>query len=146
MVSVCGEPCYAVHCILDRMIRPLSSRPFPLRWSATLAAAAGLTLSAWPAGPAVAQGSSARFMSAGELHLRLSAGEPAAREAGRHYVLGVVDALTLARDPRSCIGPGVAASQLVDVVAAQLQARPDLHRFNAASLVREAIATAFPCV
>jgi hypothetical protein len=40
----------------------------------------------------------------------------------------------------------VAASQLVDVVAAQLQARPDLHRFNAASLVREAIATAFPCV
>jgi hypothetical protein len=117
-----------------------------MRQPAALAAAMALGLSAGLPGPAAAQGGSARFMSAGELHLRLSAAEPAAREAGRHYVLGVVDALTLARDPRSCIGPGVAASQLVDVVAAQLQARPDLHRFNAASLVREAIATAFPCV
>jgi hypothetical protein len=117
-----------------------------MRQPAALAAAMALGLSAGLPGPAAAQGGSARFMSAGELHLRLSAAEQAAREAGRHYVLGVVDALTLARDPRSCIGPGVAASQLVDVVAAQLQARPDLHRFNAASLVREAIATAFPCV
>lgn len=85
-------------------------------------------------------------MTAGELHLRLSAPEPAAREAGRHYVLGVVDALALARDPRACLGAGVAATQLVEVVAAQLRARPDLHRFNAASVVREAIAVEFPCV
>jgi hypothetical protein len=95
--------------------------------------------------PAGAQGS-ARFMTAAELHLRLSAPELAAREAGRHYVLGVVDALALARDPRACLGPGVAATQLVEVVAAQLRARPDLHRFNAASVVREAIAVEFPCV
>lgn len=107
----------------------------------------GLLFGLWLSPAAVlAQSSSARFMTAGDLHLRLTAADPAAREAGRHYVLGVVDALTLARDPRSCIGPGVAASQLVDAVAAQLQARPDLHRFNAASLVREAIAAAFPCV
>lgn len=124
--------------------RPL--HPGLWRQPATLATAMALGMFAGLPGPAGAQGSSARFMSAGELHLRLSAADPAAREAGRHYVLGVVDALTLARDPRSCIGPGVAASQLVEVVAAQLQARPDLHRFNAASLVREAIAVAFPCV
>jgi len=33
-----------------------------------------------------------------------------------------------------------------EVVAAQLRARPDLHRYNAASVVREAIAVEFPCV
>lgn len=98
-----------------------------------------------PAAQARAQ-STARFMNAGELHLRLSSAEPQAREAGRHYVLGVIDTLALVRDPRTCLGPGVGASPLVDAVAAQLQARPDLHRFNAASFVREAVATAFPCV
>jgi hypothetical protein len=107
--------------------------------------AGALALAAWLAAPAAQAQSSARFMTAGELHQRLSASEPAAREAGRHYVLGVVDALALARDGRICLGAGVPAAQLVDTVAAQLQARPDLHRFNAASLVREAIFVAFPC-
>lgn len=98
-----------------------------------------------PASDAGAQ-TSARFMTAGELHQRLSAPEPEAREAGRHYVLGVIDTLALVRDPRTCLGPGVGASQLIDAVAVQLRARPDLHRANAASFVREAVATAFPCV
>jgi hypothetical protein len=88
---------------------------------------------------------SARFMTAGELHQRLSAEDPAAREAGRHYVLGVVDTLALVRDPNTCLGPGVSSTRLVEVVAAQLQARPDLHRYNAASLVREALSVAFRC-
>ena len=60
-------------------------------------------------------------------------------------MLGVVDAMALARDPRTCLGTGVAADVLVEAVASQLQSRPDLHRFNAASLVREAIAVAYPC-
>ena len=122
-------------------------RPPPTTFHALLGAciAAGLlagTLA--PVTSARAQ-SSARFMTAGELHQRLSAADPAAREAGRHYVLGVVDAMALARDPRTCLGTGVAADVLVEAVASQLQSRPDLHRFNAASLVREAIAVAYPC-
>ena len=107
--------------------------------------AAGLLAGALAGAGAAQAQSSARFMTAGELHLRLSAADPAAREAGSHYVLGVVDTLALTRDPRACLGPGVAATRLVEAVAAQLQARPDLHRFNAASLVREALAQAFPC-
>ena len=107
--------------------------------------ACGLLVAALtPGGNATAQ-SSARFMTAGELHLRLSSNDPEAREAGRHYVLGVVDALALVRDPRSCLGSGVQAGVIVEAVASQLQARPDLHRYNAASLVREAIAVAYPC-
>jgi hypothetical protein len=120
----------------------------PTRPSLPTTACASLVLlwgSLTATGDAQAQ-TSARFMSAGELHQRLSASEPEAREAGRHYVLGVIDALALVRDPRTCLGPGVGASQLIDAVAGQLRARPDLHRANAASFVREAVATAFPCV
>lgn len=118
-----------------------TAAPKPLRvrtwaWSSLLLAGA--------ASLASAQGV-ARFMTAGELHQRLTAPEPAAREAGRHYVLGVIDSLALSRDPRVCLGAGVSATRYVEVVAEQLANRPDLHRFNAASLVREAVATAFPC-
>lgn len=120
----------------------------PTRPSLPATACASLVLlwgSLTGAGDAQAQ-TSARFINAGELHQRLSAPEPEAREAGRHYVLGVIDTLALVRDPRTCLGPGVGASQLIDAVAVQLRARPDLHRANAASFVREAVATAFPCV
>ncbi len=124
----------------------MPNRPSTRRRPIAAGLAASLFISSlMPLGIAHAQ-SSARFMTAGELHQRLSAAEPAAREAGRHYVLGVVDALALARDSRLCLGPGVPASELIDAVASALTQRPDLHRYNAASLVREAIATAFPCV
>lgn len=117
-----------------------------LRPLLTAALAASL-IAAMPMSDGVAHAqSSVRFMTAGELHLRLSATEVETREAGRHYVLGVVDALMLSRDPQLCLGSGVQASQLVDVVAAALVARPDMHRYNAASFVREAIATAYRCV
>lgn len=119
--------------------------PFFRRMVTTACMAAGLVTAALAPMHSAGAQPSARFMTAGELHQRLSATDPAAREAGRHYVLGVVDALALARDAASCLGPGVGASQLVEAVASQLQARPDLHRYNAASLVREAIAAAFPC-
>ena len=122
--------------------------PSPLltrRTRAGACAAAGLLTLALATGGVAQARSSARFMTAGELHQRLSSPDPAAREAGRHYLLGVVDTLALVREPRTCLGPGVQADALVEAVATQLQARPDLHRYNAASLVREAIAVAFPC-
>ena len=90
--------------------------------------------------------STVRFLTAGDLYKRLIDPQPEAREAGRHYIMGVVDALSLARDPRSCIGPNTRTADLVEAVQVQLQSRPDIHRYNAASVVREAIAVQFPCV
>lgn len=98
----------------------------------------------WPSW-ATAQ-STVRFLTAGDLYKRLIDPQIEAREAGRHYIMGVVDGLALVRDARSCIGPNTKTSDLVDAVQAQLQARPDIHRYNAASVVREAIAVQFPCV
>lgn len=89
---------------------------------------------------------SVRFLSAGMLHERLFSDDIHAREAGRHYVLGVLDALAFRRDARVCLGPEVEANELIMVVMRHLAARPDMHRYNAASFVREAIATEFPCV
>jgi hypothetical protein len=89
---------------------------------------------------------SVRFLSAGMLHERLFSDDPYAREAGRHYVLGVLDALAFRRDARVCLGPDVEANELIMVVMRHLASRPDMHRYNAASFVREAIATEFPCV
>jgi len=88
----------------------------------------------------------ARFLTAGDLYRRLVDPQPEAREAARHYIMGVVDGLSLARDPRSCVGPNASTAELVALVSQQLQSRPDLHRYNAASVVREAIAVQFPCV
>ena len=89
---------------------------------------------------------SIRFLTAGDLYLRLMASDAEAREVGRHYIMGVVDALSLLKDSKVCVGANTATLDLVNAVLKQLQARPDLHRFNAASVVREAIAVEFPCV
>jgi len=89
---------------------------------------------------------SIRFLTAGDLYLRLMASDPEAREVGRHYIMGVVDALSLLKDSKVCVGASTATLDLVSAVLKQLQQRPDLHRFNAASVVREAIAVEFPCV
>lgn len=89
---------------------------------------------------------SIRFLTAGDLYLRLIASEPEAREVGRHYIMGVVDALSLLKDNKVCVGANTATLDLVEAVLKQLKQRPDLHRFNAASVVREAIAVEFPCV
>lgn len=113
-----------------------------LRLAAVLGAIAwGLAMT----GPAHAQ-QSVRFLSAGMLHERLLSDDPYAREAGKHYVLGVLDTLAMRRDPRVCLGPELEANDLVIVVMRHLAARPDMHRYNAASFVREAVATEFPCV
>lgn len=89
---------------------------------------------------------SIRFLTAGDLYLRLIASEPEAREVGRHYIMGVVDALSLLKDSKVCVGANTATNDLINAVLKQLKQRPDLHRYNAASVVREAIAVEFPCV
>jgi hypothetical protein len=89
---------------------------------------------------------SIRFLTAGDLYLRLMAPDAQTREVGRHYIMGVVDALSLLKDSKVCVGASTATLDLVTAVVNQLKQRPDLHRFNAASVVREAIAVEFPCV
>jgi hypothetical protein len=89
---------------------------------------------------------SIRFLTAGDVYLRLIASEPEAREVGRHYIMGVVDALSLLKDSKVCVGANTATNDLINAVLKQLKQRPDLHRYNAASVVREAIAVEFPCV
>ncbi len=104
-----------------------------------------LTLGWFMTAPAQAQ-QSVRFLSAGMLHERLFSDDPFVREAGKHYVLGVLDTLALRRDPRVCLGPELEANDLVVVVMRHLAARPEMHRYNAGSFVREAVATEFPCI
>lgn len=86
-----------------------------------------------------------RFLSAGDLHRRLASGDIAAIEAARHYIMGLVDTLLLMRDPKTCIGPDTRLNELVDLVEAELIARPQMHRYNAASFVREVIYTHVRC-
>jgi hypothetical protein len=88
---------------------------------------------------------SARFLSAGALHERLASLERAAVEAGRHYVMGVLDTLILTKDPHICIGADVRLDLVVDLVKEALSKNPQMHRFNAASFVREVMYTHFKC-
>jgi hypothetical protein len=88
---------------------------------------------------------SARFLSAGALHERLASLERAAVEAGRHYVMGVLDTLILTQDPQICIGADVRLDLVVDLVKEALSKNPQMHRFNAASFVREVRYTHFKC-
>lgn len=89
---------------------------------------------------------SIRFLTAGDLYLRLIDPQAEVREIGRHYIMGVVDALSLLKDGKVCVGANTATIDLVEAVLKQLRQRPDLHRYNAASVVREAVAVEFPCV
>ncbi|MEI6028014.1 MAG: Rap1a/Tai family immunity protein [Betaproteobacteria bacterium] len=88
---------------------------------------------------------SARFLSAGALHERLASLERAAVEAGRHYVMGILDTLILTKDPQICIGPDVRLDLVVDLVKEELSKNPQMHRFNAASFVREVMYTHLKC-
>ena len=89
--------------------------------------------------------SSVRFLSAGDLFLKLTSQRFEEQMAGQHYLMGVLDGLTLAKDPRLCVRTEIQINEVVALVRAQLVSRPDIHRFNAASVVRETLATEFPC-
>jgi hypothetical protein len=98
-----------------------------------------------PDGAAAQPTRSARFLSAGALHERLASLDRAAVEAGRHYVMGVLDTLILTKDPEICIGADVRLDLVVDLVKEELSKNPQMHRFNAASFVREVMYTHFKC-
>ena len=71
--------------------------------------------------------------------------DPAAVEAGRHYVMGVLDTLLLTRDPQVCLGAEVRLDFLVGLVRDELASRPQAHRFNAGSFVREVMHARLKC-
>ena len=98
------------------------------------------------AGTATAQTTrSVRFLSAGALHERLASTDQAAVEAGRHYVMGILDSLLLNKDPQVCIGPDVRLDSVMGAVKDELARNPQMHRFNAASFVREVLYTHLKC-
>ena len=99
-----------------------------------------------PEGAAAQSTRSARFLSAGALHERLASLDRAAVEAGRHYVMGVLDTLILTKDAQICIGADVRLDLVVDLVKEELSKNPQMHRFNAASFVREVMYSHLKCI
>ena len=89
---------------------------------------------------------SVRFLTAGELHASLLSADEATRFHGRNYIMGVIDTLMLTKDAPICFGDQTEINILVDTVQQQLVQRPDLLRFNAASVVREVMVANFGCV
>ena len=89
---------------------------------------------------------SVRFLTASELHASLLSTDETVRFSGRNYIMGVVDTLMLTKDAPICLGDQTEINLLVDTVQAQLVQRPDLLKYNAASVVREVMVANFPCV
>jgi len=88
---------------------------------------------------------SVRFLSTAELYARLDDTRAEVRESGRHYIMGVVDALVFARDPEVCLGAQARLDDLVAAVHQRLASRPELLRYNAASVVRQVVAASLKC-
>lgn len=86
-----------------------------------------------------------RFVSAAEVHDLLRSPDKPSQLAGRHYVMGVVDTLQLLKDQRVCIGVNVPIAEIEVLLSDQFERRPDIRRFNASSVIREVLATQFPC-
>lgn len=59
--------------------------------------------------------------------------------------MGVVDTLLLVKDRRVCIGTNVPITEIESLLRQYFEQRPDIRRFNAASVIREVLATQFPC-
>lgn len=89
---------------------------------------------------------SVRFLTASELHASLLSADEAVRFSGRNYIMGVIDTLMLTKDAPICFADQTEINILVDTVQAQLLQRPDLLKYNAASVVREVMVANFPCV
>jgi hypothetical protein len=80
------------------------------------------------------------------LYAMAASADTTAQESARSYVLGVLDGLMHLKDPKICIGVEVPADAVYGNVVQALRQRPDLRRYNAASLVREIVSTQYPCV
>lgn len=89
---------------------------------------------------------SVRFLTAAELHASLLSADEAVRFSGRNYIMGVIDTLMLTKDAPICFADQTEINVLVDTVQAQLLQRPDLLKYNAASVVREVMVANYPCV
>ncbi len=88
---------------------------------------------------------SVRFLTGEALHSMASSPDGLAQASARSYVLGVLDGLMHLKDPKICIGVEVPADTVFGAVVKTLAQRPDLRRYNAASLVREIISSQYPC-
>jgi len=88
---------------------------------------------------------SVRFMTGETLYAMAVSSVDTAQSSARSYVLGVLDGLMHLRDPKICIGVDVPADSVYGMVVQTLGQRPDLRRYNAASLVREIVSSHYPC-
>ena len=88
---------------------------------------------------------SARFVNGEQLFALLSSGDMEQQAAAKFYVLGVIDTASLLRDPKICVTPETESSLLTEKLLKMLTERPEIRRYNAASLVREILAQDFPC-
>jgi hypothetical protein len=86
-----------------------------------------------------------RFVTGTQLYALLSAAEPEQRGAAKYYVLGIVDGLSLLRDPTLCVDASTDSEDLLDLLESTLRERPEIRRYNAASLVREILSQGHPC-
>ena len=89
---------------------------------------------------------SVRFLTASELHASLLSADEAVRFSGRNYIMGVIDTLMLTKDAPICFGDQTEINLLVDTVQTQLVQRPDLLKYNAASVVREVMVANYGCI
>ncbi len=89
---------------------------------------------------------SIRFLTAGELQSSLTSPQEDVRFSGRNYLMGVVDTLMLMKSAPICMQEQTEINQITELVILQLQQRPELMRYNAASVVREIMVANYPCV
>jgi len=88
---------------------------------------------------------STRFVTGEQLFALLSSSNVEQQAAAKFYVLGVIDTASLLRDPKICVTPETESSLLMEKLLKMLTERPEIRRYNAASLVREILAQDFPC-
>lgn len=105
----------------------------------------GLGVGLWMAAQPALAAQSVRFMTGEALYAMASSSDNTAQSSARSYVLGVLDGLMHLRDAKICIGVDVPADSVYGVVIRTLTQRPDLRRYNAASLVREIVSSHYPC-
>jgi hypothetical protein len=89
---------------------------------------------------------SIRFLTASELQSSLLSLQEDVRFSGRNYIMGVVDTLMLVKSASICMQENTEINQISELVVLQLQQRPELMRYNAASVVREIMVANFPCI
>jgi hypothetical protein len=89
---------------------------------------------------------SIRFLTAAELQSSLISPLEDVRFSGRNYIMGVVDTLMLTKSSPICMQEQTEINQITELVILQLQQRPELMRYNAASVVREIMVANYPCV